>query len=463
MRVGTKALAGVGYLWAGLASASICYAEYLGLGAVLGPALLGYGDQSKSVGTLLVVLSAIVASLLLGLRKYPFLAGPRGASLSMLVVGLLALQSHFSVTASQQLSLLLCLMLGCAGMLWLAGAQRAQQLFNKLPAWLVPSFMYASAVGIAAGAVSKYLYSCLQIAPVQTWGIFFSTTLIGILWPKAFDAIAFKLTTAHPRCAAIAKALRGLALVVAAGFAWVAYEFSALHLGQSGQCARLGRVDLDLHMLAERTRSLLHFWDFGPPAAALLGALVLGIVVGGISAIENLTAIKSLLTPAEKKGVTMPAASDLLRLNAASNVLLGAATTVTASLSQSRTQLLWNLGRPSHWAVLFHALALAAIAVLISHWLAWLPQLALAVLMTLVATQMVGEEAVNIWKTAYDPTVITPGGLRAGLGLWLVLGITAVTGQVLLAFVLPAAMYWLVRYLRIRRLRHRKPRLPLAR
>ena len=463
MRISAKPLAGVGYLWAGLASAAICYAEYLGLGAVLGPALLGYGDQSKSVGTLLVVLSAIVASLLLGLRKYPFLAGPRGASLSMLVLGLLWLQSHFSVTARQQLPILLCLMLGCAAMLWLAGAQRTQQLFSKLPNWLVPSFIYASAVGIAAGAVSKYLYSCLQIAPVQTWGIFFSATLIGIVWPMAFNAIDSKFKDSRPRCASIARALQGLALIAAAGFAWVAYELSALHLGQSGQCARLGRVDLDLQMLTERTRSLLHFWDFGMPAAALLCALILGIAVGVVSAIENLTTIDSLRSTAQSTGAAMPAPSALLRLNAASNVLLGACTTVTASLSQSRTQLLWNLGRPSHWAVLFHALALAAIALLISRWLAWLPQLALAVLMTLVATQMVGKNAVQIWKNAYDPNVIAASGLRAGLGLWLVLGITAVTGQVLLAFVLPAAMYGLVRYLRIRRLRHRKPRLPLAR
>ena len=125
MRISANPLTGVGHLWAGLASAAICYAEYLGLGAVLGPALLGYGDQSKSVGTLLVVLSALVASLLLGLRKFPLLSGPRGASLSMLVLALLFIQSHFSVTASQQLPLLLCLMLGCASMLWLASANRS--------------------------------------------------------------------------------------------------------------------------------------------------------------------------------------------------------------------------------------------------------------------------------------------------------------------------------------------------
>ncbi|MEG2046885.1 MAG: hypothetical protein RR100_08570, partial [Comamonas sp.] len=93
-------------LWAGLASAAICYAEYLGLGAVLGPALLGYGDQSKSVGTLLVVLSACLSGLLLAWRRMPYLAGPRGASLSMLVLCLVGLQKLLPGTAAQQLPVL---------------------------------------------------------------------------------------------------------------------------------------------------------------------------------------------------------------------------------------------------------------------------------------------------------------------------------------------------------------------
>ena len=456
MRINAKPLAGVGHLWAGLASAAICYAEYLGLGAVLGPALLGYGDQSKSVGTLLVVLSALVASLLLGLRKFPLLSGPRGASLSMLVLALLFIQSHFSVTASQQLPLLLCLMLGCASMLWLASANRSQQIFNKLPYWLVPSFIYASAVGIAAGAISKYLYSCLQLAAVQTWGIFLSATLIGILWPAAFKSIAARLEGTHPRLAAMAAAAQGLALIVAAGIAWAGYEYSALHLGQSGQCARLGRVDLDLQMLVERAKTLLHFWDFGLPIFALPCAFILGLFVGGVSAIENLTTIDGLRPKDEAIGTPFLQTADLLRVNALSNGLLGASTTVLASLSQSRTKLLWSLGRPSYWAVLTHAIALAVIAVLVSGWLAWLPQIALAVLMTLVATQMVGDVAVNIWKDAYDPSALPSHGLRAGLGLWLVLGITAVTGQVLLAFLIPAAMFGLVRWRRVRRWRLRK-------
>ena len=459
MRVVPQTLAGLGHLWAGLASAAICYAEYLGLGAVLGPALLGYGDQSKSAGTLLIVLSALIASLLLGVRGIPMLAGPRGASLSILVLTLLWLQSHFAVTARQQLPLLASLMLGCTCMLWLAGSDRIQRGFRNLPSWLVPSFIYASAVGIVSGAVGKYLYQCLQIAPLQTWSIFLSATLTGILWPVACRACAKRLRPQFPRLASLATTLQGVALILAAGCAWLAYEFSALSPGQGGLCARLGRVDLDLHMLTERAQTMLQFLSSGITAPALLCAFVAGLFVGGVCTIETLTTTDSLKHSGAAFGLTIAPANSQLRLGAASNLLLCAATTVPASLSQSRTQLLWSLSPPSRVAVILHAAALAAIAILVSRWLAWLPQLALAVLMTLVATQMVSQSTLQIWKNAYDPKVAAALGLRAGLGLWLVLGITALTGQVLLAFVLPAMLFGVLRWLRIRRLQKKRKRL----
>ena len=456
MRVSPGSFAWLGHAWAGMASAVICYAEYLGLGAVLAPALLGYGDQSKSAATLLVVFSACVACLLLSLRGIPFLAGPRGASLSVLVMALPWLQAHFSTTAHQQLLLLLCLMLGCATMLLLASTHWVQQIFSSLPAWLMPSFIYASAVGIAAGAVSKYLYACLQVAPWQTWAIFFSATLVGIFWPIVCRKIIAHLQSRSPTLARLVAPLQGLTLIVAASLTWVAYEFSALNPSQGGRCARLGRVELDLPMLTERFQSLMQHLGSDLGWLALASAFVFGLAVGCVAAIETRTTLDSVHEIASKLNSAPSSPSAMLRFNAASNLLLGASTTVGSSLSQSRTLLLWSMSRPSPWAVFMHALALACIALLLSPWLAHLPQLALAVLMTLVATQMISQSCTNIWKNAYDPSATSSQGLRAGLGLWLVLGITAVTGQVILAFVIPAVVFGVARWWCARRIQPKK-------
>lgn len=93
----------IGPLWAGGISAAICYVEYVGLGAMLGTALLGYGDQSQAMGALLVILTASISSVIMAVRRLPVIAGPRGASLSIMVLGLLALQSNFPVNGTGQL------------------------------------------------------------------------------------------------------------------------------------------------------------------------------------------------------------------------------------------------------------------------------------------------------------------------------------------------------------------------
>lgn len=441
-------------LWAGLASAAICYAEYLGLGAVLGPALLGYGDQSKSVGTLLVVLSACLSGLLLAARGLPYVAGPRGASLSILVLCLMGLQTWLPGTAAQQLPVLASLVLGCVCMLLLASTRQGQQRFARLPAWLMPAFIYASAVGIVAGAAGKYLYGCLQRAPLTTWGIFVGACLVGVLWSQFFQsryAAAVKVQALQR--ARRAKQLQGLALIVAAAVAWLAFEFSPLAASTAGQCARLGQVDLHLQVLGERMAQLWHSLGEPLPWLSLLLAWVLGMGVGTVAAIESRAALDVLQSEATKQQLAAPTPTQgsALRWQALNTTVLLPCTSVPAAYSQSRTLMLWQLGGTTAWAAGCHAVALLGVALLASQWLAWLPQLALAVLMTLVAVQMVGEPVQRIWRQAYDTSAPSTAGLRAGLGLWLVLGITALTGQVLLGFVLPAVLHGAYRFYRRRR------------
>lgn len=437
-------------LWTGAATAAICYAEYLGLGAVLGTALLGYGDQSKSVGTLLVVLSACISCAWLVLRRLPYLAGPRGASLSALVLSLLLMQQYFPGNASQQVAVLGCMLLGCSVTLWLSSTRAGQRLFTRQPRWLMPAFIYASAVGIVAGAAGKPLYGCLQVAPATTWAIFGGATLLGWLWPLGILHATQALVPRWPRLTQWLRPLEGLSLIMSAAVVWLAYAHSPLAYSPAGQCARLGQVDLHLEVLGARWLQLAHSLSGDLPWPALLCALVLGLCVGCVLTIESRSALDALQREAPAHLAPLPDRAVALRQQALGQALLLPATTVPASYSQSRTQMLWMMGGSSIWAVAVHAAGLLGVALLASQWLAQLPQLALAVLMTLVAIQMVGKPVQDIWRKAYDASAGRMG-LRAGLGLWLVLGLTALSGQVLLGFALPALMHGGYRLYRRRR------------
>lgn len=466
MRITSHCSAWARNAWAGMASATICYAEYMGLGAVIGPALLGYGDQSKSVGTLLVLLAASLSCVIWCFRNAAILAGPRGASLSVLALVLMWLQAHFSITAAQQLPMLGAVMLGVAAALWLSSASRWQSLLDALPTWLVPSFLYASAIGIAASAVSKYLYSCLQLSAWQTWGIYLVATLVGVLMPMVCRHAAQRYMATAPAIAKAFSALQGMSMMLAAGVAWWGYSLSSLHTSAGGRCARLGTVELELHTLTERMYTLTQASHWTSLLGPLLCALIAGLAVGIVVVIESRTAMQTLegLVSAKNPSDTMPIPSKpaALRTLGKMHLLLGGLTTAPVSISQSRTQLLWTFGGRSPNAALLHGVSLLLIAWVASPWLAWLPQLSLAVLMTLIAIQMVSPHVIAIWRKAYDPHIAPALGLRAGLGLWLAIAITALTGQVLMAFLIPAIVFGFFRLWRSQRIQSRKSKRALS-
>lgn len=103
-----------GSLWAGVGSAVICYANTWPWEPMLAPALLGYGAQSKSVGTLLVVASAALACLLLAWRKVPYLAGPRGLY-GGFGNGIALAAAAFPASAAAQVALLVTLLFAALG------------------------------------------------------------------------------------------------------------------------------------------------------------------------------------------------------------------------------------------------------------------------------------------------------------------------------------------------------------
>ena len=438
--------------WAGILSALVCYIEYVGLGAVLGTALLGYGDQNKATGVLLVVVSASLACLCLALCRLPYLAGPRGASLALLVTALLSLQQvNSAAPAASQIPLLCSVMLGFASMYVISSLPAIQRGFTKLPAWLAPAFIYASAISIVGSAVHQYLYSCLQRHAGLTWLIFLAATAAGIFWPMLCQRLSKQ--AAQPAVKRMYLAGQSLAMIVAVGIAWWGYSASELSWVQGASCARLGVVDVSVHTIAARWHQLTQ-WSNWPPASHLAIALLWGMAVGCIAGIESQTSIQQLHAHAPLPTVLPP--PRVLRIMAGGAVVNGVSSLVPCSLSQSRTLLLWQFGARSAAAVLVHAIALVVLALYASQWLGWLPQLALAVLMTLIAIQMVGQGVRDTWTSAYRTDLIPALGLRHGMGLWLVLGLTALTGQVLWAFVVPAVLFFVLQAWRSQKIKRLK-------
>lgn len=427
----------IGAVWAGSISAAICYAEYLGLGAMLGTTLLGYGDQSQAMGTLLVVLAASISCLVLAIRRLPVIAGPRGASLSVLVLGLMTLQIQFQVSRTDQLLLLATMMVGCTVMLLISTLRWVDWIFDRLPQWLVPAFIYASAVSIVASASRKYLHSCLIVNEWQAWSIFLGSTLAGLFWISICRKIAQK--TPNPKLSRLTGSLAGTGLVVGAATCWIFYELSSLPNASAGMCARMGLLDLSLHSFLERILLLAqNGLQLQAAAPSLVLAAAWGMFVGLVVMLESRTAVASMADYLQKTTpafVSQKLGQPLMLWNARLHAVLTSSTTVASSLSQSRSIIIWSLYRPSTLAIVFHIVALLLIALFASKWLAQLPQIALLVLMTLVGCSMLVPALEKTWREAYS---LHHPGIGGGLGLWVVLSITAITQQPLAGFVLPA-------------------------
>ena len=435
----------LGCLGAGGASALICYFEYLGMGAFLGSKLLGYGDQGKSVAVLLIVLSAIVACLVFAARGVPYLAGPRGASLSALLLALAQLQKDFPLSAaSQQISLLAFLLLGSVLALAFSSTRWAQAVIKGLPKWLMPSFIFASAISIIIDATSKYLLGCLQRNELQTWLIVVPACIFGVVWHFQMEKKARNLKERNdkPVLTPVVSMLQGSGLMFAAVAAWLAFEFSALAAPQAGLCARLGVMDLDWHMLTSRVNGLLHTQGASQLWAAWLWAIAFGILVGFVAAIESQTTWKTLVEASNPDDCTHPTPESLLRTNTLVAALLLPTTSVVSSASLSRTKALTMFMPATRLSITLHAISLAAIALLASQWLARLPQIALVVLMTLVATQMLTSATTEIWKQAHNPGVSPEIGILAGSGFWFLVGLSLFLKSSLYALVAVSVLYY---------------------
>lgn len=408
-------------LWAGAATAVVFYGEYLGLGSVLGSALVGEGTVATAMGTLLILGAVFVGCLLSLASPHVFLGGPRAASIAVLgwLIGTLTIHHHLS--PAQQTTLMSVVLIAAALMVAIGVLPAFERWLRGAPTWLIYGFMYASALSIISGAVKGRLIGCFSLDVIATWRIFIVTVAVGVLWKP----ILLRLTQSaalrgHPgERGSIEKALQLLqpiGLLVGAGLSWLLYEISQLAVRSGPACARLGEKELDWALFPQRV--LQHAEPFATAMApvAVITAAVGGLLLGLVLLVESLTALGI-----DKPQVLLPARrARLLGLSAVTNAAAGVMAAGCSSYSTSRTNTLREMGGTKSLAVLAHGVCVMCIAVLADRWIAQVPQLSVAVALTLVGLQMIGRDILKIWRKAYHPQAL-PQRVAAGVMFWLVL------------------------------------------
>lgn len=186
---------------AGALTAAVFYAEYTGLGAVLGAALPG--RASAALGGLMVIGAVVVSSLLALAVRQPFIAGPRAASLAVLIFGMKFAVEHASAQEGRFVVAMAAMdtMLVVAAATLLLGLVPAMQRFiDGSHVALRKGFVFATAVGIVVGLSAIRRLPARQ-PPAdhrhrgnQCWG----STRVGAHLPscKAQSALASQACTA---------------------------------------------------------------------------------------------------------------------------------------------------------------------------------------------------------------------------------------------------------------------------
>jgi len=409
---------------AGGLTAAVFYAEYTGLGAVLGAALPG--RASAALGGLMVIGAVVISSLMALAVRQPFVAGPRAASLAVLIFGMkfavenaTAQEGRF-VVAMAALSTMLVV---AAATLLLGLLPAVQRFIQDSHVALRKGFVFATAVGIVVGLSAGQLDGCLRISPLITIAITVTSVGVALAWAHSCR----RATLHRPWQVKLAP----LSMMVGVGIATLGYYALVARSARDGLCGTLGSVGLQLGQLKELVVGPSTFVSAATylPWWVWLMLIVIGVLQGGVLLLESLTTLSDRKDPA---GTGFWASQ--LKLRALVNLLCAPLGFASSSLSASRTSALLEAHGKTRLAVLFHGIALLAILFFCSAWIAKLPNLAVAVALVLVATQMIDEETRNaVWRDGYAPTAST-----ASVGVtwvfWCVLGLSVLAGSVLRYF-----------------------------
>lgn len=446
-------------LWAGCATALIFYVEYLGLGSLLGSAVLPGMPNGAALGAMLVMVP-VVAACLFGLTsRGAALAGPRAASTSLSAALLLLIVGAYDAAESARTALLSVMVVTASLTLLIGRFDAVTVKVRRAPVWLVQGFLYATALGIIAGSASAgRLMQCLRVDALATWLAWLLPVLLGIAWKPVLGRLH-----AHARQQGVrperAHALilaQPMGLLVASACSWLIYSHSRLATPSNGLCGPFGDLRMDWGLLLSRMESISGQIESIPLEAVVVAAFC-GVVIGLVLVLESLTAFSlNAKLPAYAKCQTR-----MLAAAAAGGLVAAGVGSVGPSFSTSRTSTLRMMGGWGRWAAPAHGLALLGIAIFAASWVAHIPKLTAAVALTLVGVQMLTSETEILWRHGYRPDAVSPRRTAVVL-FWLVLAVSLATNNALMGFVILGAGASMFAFARDRRRKRQQRVSPMS-
>lgn len=412
----------LGDMFAGCFTAVVFYAEYIGMGVVLGQALPGPVASSVALGCTMVVGAVIVNCVMGAALREPLLAGPRAASLAVLVAGMKFSADYANDDAARLPAALAAL----ATMLVVAAATQLTGTLPRVRAWLActsvalrKGFVFSTAVGIVVGLASAQLDGCLRVSPALTAAVMVVSVAVALGWSRWCSR-----PDSRPR----RRRLAPFSLIIGTALASAGYYALLAPFALEDLCATVGSAAHEGASLLQPGVSAANFevaarslplWIW--PVLVLIGAL-LGLVL----LLESLTALRETREP------TPPVVwAAHLKLRALVNVAAAPLGLACSSVSMVRTNALIESAGSTRLAVLFHGMALIAILLFLHDWIGALPQLAVAVALMLLAIQMIDEETrTGVWRRGYGPNA-SPERVRSAWAFWGVVALSLAAGSAL--------------------------------
>lgn len=395
--------------WAGVLTAVVFYAEYISFGAALGSTISG--RSGAAMGALMVLGAVLLASLVAAFLPRPLLAGPRGASVAVLITGMKLSSTQIAAVEyrSQAAIIGLFVVLFTAALVQLMGLLRpVQSWIESSSVALRKGFMFATGVGIIVSVGGSQFKTCLLLDTSTTALVVIFSVAIAIAWNS--------LCKAHRYRGTVLSHLAPLAIPLSVAVATTFYYWFISPLASNGYCGTLGSSGMRFSLFADLTitgqnfgtvASLIPVWTW--PILIAIGGLL-----GCVMLLESLTTLRD-----SKDASPRPCWSVHLRGSALANAVAAVLGFSCSSLSTSRSNALIEAHARTRWAAVTHGVAVLTIAVFFSTWIAALPQLAVGVALMIVAVQMIDDEMRrDVWAAGFQL-----GARRQALNTsWLFLG-----------------------------------------
>lgn len=374
---------------AGCLTAGVFYAEYISLGATFSQALPG--NSAKALGGVMVIGAVIACCLVAIFLRQSVLAGPRAASLAVLISGMSLASSQVTQLEAKKSAALVALLviLSVAAMVQLAGLDKKVQTFvenSSVP--LRKGFMFATATAIVVGLSARQLDGCLKVNPFATVIIFSISVASALAWSWLCSAV-------HSRATWLGK-LGSMSMLVGVAVATGGYYFFMATGASNGQCATIGSAGFEwsyITQLAISPKALQDSWVHVPGWVWPL-LVLMGLLAGAVMLLESFTTLSD-----KKFAIDNKDWSRYIKFSAGINLLCAPLGLSCSSLSASRTTALREANGQGSASAVWHGVALLFILFALSTWVSKMPIIAVAVALTLVAMQMIDKDMWDgIWS-----------------------------------------------------------------